>query len=113
MADKNYFFHSVGELIVLSLLEQKDCYVYEIVKTIEEKSGGIFSITMNTLYTTTYRLEEEGYIAEYSKKVGKKRTRVYYHLNDRGAEYLETLRQAHQNNIDALERILNTKFIEE
>ena len=29
---KNIFISGIAELLVLTLLEQKDCYVYEIVK---------------------------------------------------------------------------------
>ena len=38
-------------------------------------------------------LQSINYISEYSKTVGKKRVRVYYHLEQCGLEYLEQLSQ--------------------
>lgn len=91
MASKSYFMNGITELIILSLLKSQDKYVYEIVKDIEEMSGGLLEISQNTVYTATYKLVSEGKISEYNKTVGKKRTRVYYHLEPDGIEYLEEL----------------------
>lgn len=109
MSEKNYFFCSVTELLVLSLLEHKDRYVYEIVKSIEDNSEGVFSVSMNSLYTTTYRLEDEGYICEYSKKVGRKRTRVYYHLEKKGEKHLDALRKEYDRNRKAVNNIISAR----
>lgn len=91
MATKNYFMNGITELLVLSLLRDKDRYVYEIVKSIEEMSGGLLEISQNTVYTATYKLVSEGKISEYTETVGRKRTRVYYHIEPDGLEYLEEL----------------------
>lgn len=91
MATKNYFMNGITELLVLSLLKDQDRYVYEIVKSIEEMSGGLLEISQNTVYTATYKLVSEGKISEYSETVGKKRTRVYYHIEPEGIDYLEEL----------------------
>ena len=80
MANKNNFINGITELLILSILNKHDSYVYEIVKSITEFSGGLLSISQNTIYTATYKLENEGKITEYSKLVGKKRTRIYYHI---------------------------------
>ena len=74
MAERNYFINGITELLILSFLKNHDAYVYEITKSIEEKSGGLLSISQNTIYTATYKLENEGKISEYSKLVGRKRT---------------------------------------
>lgn len=44
-----------------------------------------------TIYAVTYKLENEGKISQYSKLVGKRRTRVYYHLEPEGKEYYTQL----------------------
>ena len=54
-----------------SLLRDEDRYVYDIVKTIEEMSGGQLEISQNTVYTATYKLVSEGKISEYTETVGK------------------------------------------
>ncbi len=46
-------------------------------------------------------------ITEYSKLVGRKRTRVYYHLENEGREYLEELMETYRVTIDGINRILS------
>lgn len=91
MASKNYFITGVTELLFLTLLVRRDCYVYDVTKTIETASNGLLIISPNTIYTVAYKLEQEGYISEYTKQVGRKRTRVYYHIEPKGSDYLEQL----------------------
>lgn len=50
-------------------------------------------MSQNTIYAAAYKLETEGKISEYSKLVGKKRRRVYYHLEKSGQEYLQQLNE--------------------
>ena len=106
MAGKNYFINGVTELLILSLLEERDMYVYEIVKAVENYSGGALSISQNTLYTSTYKLIGEGMLSEYTRLVGKRRTRVYYHIEQKGEEYLAQLRENYQRNITGVQNIM-------
>lgn len=108
MANKNYFISGITEMLVLFFLNQKDCYVYEITKAVSELSDGCLSISQNTIYTATYKLENEGKISEYSKLVGRKRTRVYYHIESDGIQYLEELMDTYQTTIGGINKILNT-----
>lgn len=91
MAAKNVFFTGLTELLFLSILAQGDSYVYDITKTIEDFSGGLIKIPPNTIYTAAYKMEQDGMISEYSTIVGRKRTRIYYHLEPAGRAYLKTL----------------------
>ena len=91
MNTKNYFLSGVTELLILAILSKKDAYVYEIVKIINNESKDTFSLSLNTIYASTYKLENERKISEYSKRVGKKRTRVYYHIEEAGLEYFYDL----------------------
>lgn len=72
MAYKNSLITGITDLLVLSMLDRQDSYVYEITKSISDNSDGLLSISHNTVYTATYKLEEENMISEYSKLVGKK-----------------------------------------
>ena len=112
MSNKNFFLNGIADLLILFLLSEGDKYVYEISKTIAEKSGGLLILSQNTIYTATYKLENEGLISEYSKTVGKKRTRVYYHLEEEGLTYLNELREMYETTIKGLENILITKDLE-
>lgn len=106
MAYKNSFITGITDLLVLSILDKQDSYVYEITKTISNNSGGLLSISHNTIYTATYKLEEENMISEYSKLVGKKRTRVYYHLETKGKEHLKKLLEDYSNMTGGVQKIL-------
>ena len=104
---KNLFFNGITDLLVLSILDDHDSYMYEIVKSIKEFSDGLLSISQNTIYTAAYKLESEGKISEYSKLVGKRRTRVYYHLESEGKEYLNELMENYRNTTEGVMRILS------
>lgn len=108
MANKNYFINGITELLVLYLLSKKDCYVYEITKAVSELSEGNLSISQNTIYTAAYKLENECKISEYSKLVGKRRTRVYYHIEPEGNRYLNELMEVYQSTIIGINKILIT-----
>ncbi len=103
---KNYFMNGITDLLILSLLDGKDRYMYEIVKCIEDFSGGVLSISQNTVYAAAYKLENDGRISEYSKLVGKRRTRVYYRLEENGRAYLEELRDSYRNTTKGVQNIL-------
>ena len=106
MAYKNNLITGITELLVLKILEQQDSYVYQ--KMINNHSEQLLSISLNTIYTVTYKLEKENLISEYSKRVGKKRTRVYYHLEETGKEHLAKVMTNYNNMIDGVNRIINS-----
>lgn len=84
------FKRGTVDLVVLAVLTQKDMYGYEIVKTIEEKSGGKFRLPLGTLYPVLYRFLENGYLSDRDEIVNK-RLRKYYHLEDKGKAFFEEL----------------------
>ena len=109
---KNYFLNGMTELIVLFFLNQKDCYVYEITKAVSQLSDELLVISQNTIYTAAYKLETEGLISEYSKLVGRKRTRVYYHIEPSGKEYLNELLSLYKVTYSGIEKMLKSNFPE-
>ena len=107
MANKNYFLNGVAELLILSILVKNDTYIYGIKKVVAEVSEDKLPMSQNTIYAAAYKLEDEGKITEYSKKVGRKRTRVYYHIEPSGVEYLEKLRKEYGLVTDSVNKIFN------
>lgn len=105
---KNLFFNGITDLLVLSILDNHDSYMYEIVKSIKECSGDLISISQNTIYTVAYKLQNEGKISEYTKLVGKRRTRVYYHLEPEGKKYLEELLDNYNKTAQAVQNVLSS-----
>lgn len=104
---KNYFINGITDLLILSILDNHDSYMYEIVKSITDFSEGLLTISQNTIYTAAYKLENDGRISEYSKLVGRKRTRVYYHLEASGKEYLDELLKNYQNTTEGISKIFS------
>lgn len=74
-------------LLLLSLLESRDLYGYEIIKTLEEKSDNTFSFKEGTLYPVLHKLENSGFLKSYQKEVDG-RTRKYYSLTAKGLKQL-------------------------
>ena len=88
MLNTDNFKRGTVDLVVLSVLRDKDMYGYEIVKAIEEKSGGRFQLPLGTLYPVLYRFLENGYLSDRDEIVNK-RLRKYYHLEKKGEEFYE------------------------
>lgn len=94
------------ELILLSLLMQGDLYGYQMVQLILEQGDGSFNIPEGSMYPTLYRLEDQGYISSEKKLVGKRMTRVYYHLEPSGKEYFQILKEDYYNITENIMKIL-------
>jgi len=99
------------EMIVLYLLSQQDMYGYQIVTMIKKLSGGNVEVSVSTLYPTLYKLLENKYISDYETIIGKRRVRVYYHLEESGIERLELLLKDYETTTKGIEMILSTKDI--
>lgn len=81
------------EIMLLTILEKEDMYGYQMCKELEQKSKGLFVLQEGSLYPTLYRMMDRGYISDRIELVGKRRTRVYYHLEDSGKEYLADIKK--------------------
>lgn len=110
MSNTDNFKRGTVELIILSVLSQKDMYGYEIVKAVKEKSGGRFILPLGTLYPVFYRFTENGYISDYDEIVNK-RLRKYYHLEEKGREYYSEMHEEYKRISEGVEMIL--KAVEE
>lgn len=105
--NKNPFISGITDLLILSILKNHDSYMYEIIKTIADYSGGLLVISQNTIYTAAYKLQNEGKISEYTKLVGKKRTRVYYRLEPKGEVCLTELAENYKKTTDGVKNIFS------
>ncbi len=81
------------ELLLLTLLKEQDMYGYQLAQTLEERSGGRYTLQESSMYPILYRLEDKGMISGQKRQIGKRRVRVYYHLEPAGASYAEALRK--------------------
>ena len=105
MANRNYFVVGLTEMLMLAILRKGDSYVYDISKSISAFSDGMIQASQNTIYSITYKMVDAGYISEYTKLVGRRRTRVYYHLEPKGQEYLDELEKKYFDAVASVQKI--------
>lgn len=88
------------QLILLALLASQPSHGYELIKSLEERSGGFYTPSPGVIYPALTYLEEIGYAtvaAEGSKKL--------YSITDAGRAHLEEHREAVDATLAQLEHI--------
>lgn len=101
------FKRGCSDILVLYLLSKEDLYGYQITQLFNQKSGGRFTMLEGTLYLILYKLVEAGYLSTYSKTVGIKRTRKYYHIEPAGTEYLKRILEEYDEISKGIAMILD------
>lgn len=86
------FMSGVPELLLLRLLDQKEMYGYELVRSIRNATGEAISLGEGVIYPALHSLEKNGSLKSKRKTVSG-RTRVYYSLTSKGRRRLANLRQ--------------------
>ena len=97
------------EMLFLKILEKEDCYGYQLTQSIQDITNGQIKIAEGTMYPILYKLQDKGYISDRQVKVGKRQTRVYYHLEPAGKEYLSQLTHDYYQMIDAIQAVLGPR----
>ena len=106
MAKKSFY---KIEMLFLKVLEQEYCYGYQLTQSIQDITNGQIKIAEGTMYPILYKLQDKGYISDRQVKVGKRQTRVYYHLEPAGKEYLSQLTHDYYQMIDAIQSVLGPR----
>ena len=88
---QNSFRRGVMSLVILGLLRREDMYGYQLVQETERVSKGKITTQEGSLYPVLYKLVDQGLISDRRVQVGKRMTRVYYHLEPAGEQRLEAL----------------------
>lgn len=97
---------AAAELLVLSLLEERQRHGYEIAKSIGERSSGVLDFHAASLYTLLSRLEGRGWIAgRWVEKPGERRRR-FYRLTPDGTAELAAKRRSWQVFVRAVEQVM-------
>lgn len=82
------FKKGVLELCVLSILDSKDCYGYELVSDISEN----IAISEGTIYPLLRRLKKDGFVTTYLQESKEGPSRKYYQLTEDGKKAKEGLK---------------------
>lgn len=95
------------EMLILRMLSDEDMYGYQMINEMNMRGKGLIDIKEGSLYGPLYRLIDKNYISENKVLVGKRRTRVYYHLEPLGVEYLNTIVDVYSKITEAVNLIMN------
>lgn len=75
-------------LLVLSVLQTEPMYGYQIMRELEERSQGYFTMTAASLYPALHKLEVDNLVISNWQDGDGKRRRKYYTLTNKGKEAL-------------------------
>lgn len=91
MVKKSNFKKGSVEMLILTLLNDQTMYGYQISQEISVRSGNIINIPEGSLYPTLYKLLEESFVVDERRLVGKRMSRIYYSITEKGRERLQDL----------------------
>jgi PadR family transcriptional regulator PadR len=81
-----------GELVILSMIEERPRHGYEIAKLVERRSNGVLQFRVASFYPMLYGLERRRLIkGRWVEKAGQRRRR-YYSLTPAGRRVLTSQR---------------------
>jgi PadR family transcriptional regulator PadR len=90
--------------MILRLLAESDCYGYQIVKLIAERSQGEYELKEATMYSSVRRLEADGDLTWYWGEGSQGGRRKYFQITEKGrATYAHN-----KDNWEYAKRVLDT-----
>lgn len=106
---QNSFRRGMMALVILALLKKEDMYGYQLVQQTVEASGGRILTQEGSLYPVLYKLLDQGFISDRKVQVGKRMTRIYYHLEPAGEKRLEELIWEYEQITIGIHKILEER----
>lgn len=94
------------EMIMLHLLLERKMYGYELLQEMKLRSNEKFILKDGSMYPILYRMIDKGLITDEQVLVGRRRTRVYYHITEEGKKYLEEIKTEYQLITEGITNIL-------
>lgn len=95
-------------MLLLKLVSEGDMYGYQLSQELKKRSAGSYTVLEGSMYPILYRLSDLNYISFYETKVGKRQTRVYYHMEENGRQYFREMTQSYQNYLDIISFLLDS-----
>src|SRR5690606_3664536 len=86
---RRYFSRGGVKFALLELLEHEAMHGYQMMKALEEQSGGTYKPSAGTIYPTLQLLRDQGCIVA-SKQDGK----IIFTITDEGKEMLQKEKEA-------------------
>lgn len=98
-------------ILILSLIDEKSMYGYEMIKEIEERSSGVFSFKEGTLYPILHTLEAEGMLEAYWDESEGNRKRKYYTITDKGRHHMKEKHEEWNIFRSAVDHVIGGKLL--
>jgi transcriptional regulator len=97
-----------AEMLILSLVEERPRHGYEILKLLEERSGGVLKFHIGSVYPILFRLDRRGWIrGEWQTEKGSRRRREY-RITASGRAVLKNQRGVWRDLVAAIDRVART-----
>lgn len=104
-AFEDSFKRATSPMMTLLLLNEKPMYVYNLSQELEKRSNSTYKMAF--LYPVLYRLQEQGYVEEFSQEItDSHRTRNYYTITESGREYLRFMMKKYRELLNAVDIIM-------
>jgi PadR family transcriptional regulator PadR len=92
-------------LLILHMVSRRPEYGNSIIRGIKEMTGGVMSVSPNTVYPLLRRLEEKGYlVGEWEDP--DTRTRRFYSITPRGEEKYEEMKGRFEGHLLRVRRAI-------
>ena len=79
---------------------------YQLKNELYDRSLNKYELKEASMYPSLYRLVDNGYLTDNEVKVGKRRKRIYYHITEKGIQYLHALTQEYFMMTEAIQHVL-------
>jgi len=99
------WMRGAAPLAVLTLLDRREMYGYELVEALERDTGGLLSMGQSTVYPLLYNLEARGHVKPVRRTAPSGRRRKYYSITADGRAWLEGQRDQWEKLVTALGRL--------
>ncbi len=94
-----------ADTLVLSSFREGEKYGYQVVRELQQRSGGFFSFKEGTLYPILHRLENQGLLSARWETMPNGSERRYYALTARGERALSDKLTEWQSFVQAVQRV--------
>ena len=98
------------EMLVLEVTSEGPTYGYQIARTIETRSQGVFEMKEGSLYPALHRLERQKLLASHWEEAEGRR-RKYYRLTAAGKHALAERRKEWAELAKGVNGILGTAYV--
>jgi PadR family transcriptional regulator PadR len=96
------WMRGAAPLAVLTLLDRREMYGYELVESLERDSGGVLTMGQSTVYPLLYNLEGRGHVKAVWRSAPTGRKRKYYQITAAGLAWLESQRSQWKKLVEAM-----------